>query len=77
MGRIEFLSEPDPGFQFTEVLLLIILHANDPVQNWMKEMNHEMAVGSLNRRFYNDDRHTQHHILEIILPCVTKSLFFP
>lgn len=36
-----------------------------------------MAVGYLNRYFYNDYRHTQHHILEIILPCVTKSLFFP
>lgn len=33
----------------------------------MKEINHEMAVGYLNRYFYNDYVHTQHHILEIIL----------
>ena len=66
MQRLKFLHEPDPEFPFTKDLL-IILHSNDPIQNQMKEINHEMAVGYLNRYFYNDYMHSQHHILEIIL----------
>lgn len=55
------------SFHFINDLRLIILHSNDPIQNQMKEINHEMAVGYLNRYFYNDYMHSQHHILEIIL----------